>query len=347
MTRFLPVLFILVISCTCYPVYSQSSCAQTLRLAQSIYEQGRLHELESTLDDCLNGNKFSEQEKVSAYKLLVLTYIYLEEPEKADGFMLKILQTDHEFKVNESADPAEFVALYKTFRTTPIYRAGGKLGAIASQPHVISSESVVDGVSEYKYRFGLQGSLAAEVPIHEKLVLSGELAFQVRSFKNTITVVPNDTSTFTTTGLETGAWLVVPIQMQYEFYKRKNTYYAAAGASLDYLLASSLKVNRLRGEFSIVDEKDFDVMDQRNKLNYSLLISTGLKRKIGPGLAVVEMRYQIGLRKGLTKQDVFENEELIYEYHYADAIFSPRALAVSIGYLMNIYHPKKLSIKKK
>ncbi len=348
MTRFLPVVFVLLISCTCYSVYSQSSCAQTLRLAQSIYEQGRLHELESTLDDCLRGNKFSEQEKVSAYKLLVLTYIYLEEPEKADEFMLKILQTDHDFKVNESADPAEFVALYKTFRTTPIYRAGGKLGAIASQPHVISSESAVDGVSEYKYRFGFQGSIAAEVPINKKVVLSGELAFQLRSFKNTITVTPDDTtSSFITTGLETDVWLALPVQLQYEFYQRKNTYYVAGGASFDYLLSSTLKVNRLRGEFSIVDEKNFDMLDQRNKLNYSMLVSAGAKRKIGPGLLVAEVRYQIGLRKGLTKQDIFENEELVYEYHYADALFSPRSLAVSVGYLLNIYHPKKLSIKKK
>src|SRR5688500_5368778 len=58
--------------------HAQSTCAQTLRLAQSIYDQGRLHELPQLLDNCLKENQFNDEEKVNAYKLLTLTYIYLE-----------------------------------------------------------------------------------------------------------------------------------------------------------------------------------------------------------------------------------------------------------------------------
>src|SRR5690348_11970776 len=93
-----------------------TSCAQTLRLARSTYEQGRLHEVPELLERCLE-NGFSRQEKVEAYKLLCLSYIYLEEPAKADEAMLDLLRTDHYFEINETTDPAEFVALYKTFRT--------------------------------------------------------------------------------------------------------------------------------------------------------------------------------------------------------------------------------------
>ena len=102
--------------------YAQlTTCAQTLRLANSTYEQGRLHELPDLLAKCLE-NGFDKQEKVQAYKLLALTYIYLEEPEKADEMMLKILQTDNYFTINKDIDPAEFIALYNTFRTKPVYR---------------------------------------------------------------------------------------------------------------------------------------------------------------------------------------------------------------------------------
>ena len=132
MRRFLP-LIVVALSGVSFFARGQSTCAQTLRLAQSIYEQGRLHELPQLLQECLR-NGFNHEEKVSAYKLLTLTHIYLEEPEKADEMMLALLRTDTEFQVNDAVDPAEFVALYKTFRTYPIYRIGGQTGCGCRSP---------------------------------------------------------------------------------------------------------------------------------------------------------------------------------------------------------------------
>ena len=76
-------LMAVVMSAGMHMARGQSTCAQTLRLAQSIYEQGRLHELPQLLEHCLSDGGFNEEEQVSAYKLLTLTYIYLEEPVQA------------------------------------------------------------------------------------------------------------------------------------------------------------------------------------------------------------------------------------------------------------------------
>ena len=61
--------------------------------------------------------------------------------------MLALLRTDTEFKVNDAVDPAEFVALYNTFRTYPIYRIGGKLGGVAAGPSVMTSDYSDDGTN--------------------------------------------------------------------------------------------------------------------------------------------------------------------------------------------------------
>src|SRR5215467_3982389 len=104
--------------------FAQQSGAQTLRLARSVYEQGRLHEI----PDLINKNiaQFSKTELVDAYRLLTLSYIYLEEPEKADESMQKLLQTEHFYEPNPNVDPAEFIGLYKTFRTKAVFNAGVK-----------------------------------------------------------------------------------------------------------------------------------------------------------------------------------------------------------------------------
>ena len=128
-----------------------SSCVQTLRHAQSTYENGRLHELPAMLKGCLE-NGFNTEERRQAYKLLVQSYIYLEEPEKADEAMLSLLSTDHFFKTNEDVDPAEFVALYNRFRTKPLFRFGVTMGPSINAPLVTADYSVgsaSDGSAKY------------------------------------------------------------------------------------------------------------------------------------------------------------------------------------------------------
>ncbi|MFM8913274.1 MAG: hypothetical protein ACKOE6_10230, partial [Flammeovirgaceae bacterium] len=159
--------------------FSQN-CAQTLRLARSTYDQGRLHELPALMRDCLDPNKkdgFTKQEKVEAYKLLTMSYIYLEEPEKADSSMLLLLKTDPYFLPNENVDPQEFLGLYKTFRTDPVYRIGLKAGVGLTQANVINSVAVTAGESKYEFQVGIIAGVTAEIPIFKKFVLTPELLF--------------------------------------------------------------------------------------------------------------------------------------------------------------------------
>src|SRR5690242_7998403 len=111
-------------------------CTQTLRFAQATYESGKLHELAGILgDDCLKeGGGFNTEERRQAYKLLVQSYIYLEEPEKADQAMLNLLTTDEFFRPNPDVDPAEFVSLYRRFRTNPLFRVGAKMAVAVNAP---------------------------------------------------------------------------------------------------------------------------------------------------------------------------------------------------------------------
>src|SRR5882762_5493581 len=162
----------------------QTTCAQTLRLARSVYENGRLHELEALLNDCVKADQWTTQERVDAYKLLTLAYIYMEEPEKADAMMLNILQTDPEFRPDINIDPAEFVALWGTFRTEPVYRLGVKVVANATQPNVHQYTPLNEGTEKYKYGYGFQAGATAEIGIFNgKFIVNPELYFQSKSFK--------------------------------------------------------------------------------------------------------------------------------------------------------------------
>ena len=322
-----------------------TSCAQTIRLATSTYEQGRLHELPELLKNCLNSG-FTQQEKVTAYKLLTLSYIYLEEPEKADESMLRLLQTDHYFEINPAVDPAEFVALYKTFRTTPVYRLGLKAGPNATLPNVISSNASSDGVGEYSYKPSFQVGVTMELPISSKLVLNPELQFQSKSFSFSQKGKEQTPDTiFNISSTELQKWISLPVTLQYLIGKSKVNPYIALGASVDYLLSATQTPSKLREGYQDVKEESIDIIDQRKKININLIASAGIKYKISGGFLVAEVRLLYGLSPLNDKSMIYKNPVIFNNYNFVDGIFSQSTASLSVGYVYNIFNPKKKNKK--
>jgi hypothetical protein len=329
----------------------QTSCAQNLRLARATYEQGRLHEVPTYVQSCIQNG--SRQEKVEAYKLLCLTYIYLEEPEKADQAMLSILQTDHYYTVDPVSDPAEFVALYKTFRTDPIYRFGAKLGANATQPNVISYVPANDGKSEYSSGYGFQGGLALEVPLKKNIVFAPEVNFVLKNFKysNTVSYLDEDVPAdqepqsreFKTTGTERHAWVSVPLLVQYRISKSKFHPYISAGVSTDLLISAKNTFLRTKQNASSLEEQTIDLKDSRNKINVSAVGAVGGKLRVTGGFAIAEVRYSYGITKVNGNEDIYTVFDKTFPTGgYVDGIFRLNSLSVSVGYVYNIFNPKKI-----
>jgi hypothetical protein len=329
-----------------------TSCTQTLRLGRSIYDQGRLHEIPSLFEKCLAGG-FSKEEKVEAYKLLCLTYIYLEEPQKADEAMLNLLRADNYFEVKPGSDPAEFIALYKGFRNWPIYRVGAKLGVNATQPNVVKSVQVASGEgetsSEYKYVSAFQFGASADLPTNflgrngiKPITLHADLLYQMKKFELT-TTVDRGGFTNTLTDTETQSWIALPLSVQYMFWNKKFNPYVSLGPSIDYLLNSKLRLSRLRGNTTSVEEKTIDV--QREKLNFSAVVSAGAKFPMGGGFLVFELSYIHGLTNVNQEKNIFHNSGASLDYTYSDAVYKLSSVSVSAAYIFNKFNPKKLSRK--
>ena len=337
--------------------------AQTLRLARATYEQGRLHEIPTQLSDKVIA-AMSKQEKVEAYKILCLSYIYLEEPEKADEAMLNILRTDPYFKPDDFVDPAEFVALYNTFRTLPIFRIGGKLGVDAARPNVKENVTAGDVVGDSKYKplIGINFGILADMPLSERLNLHAEILYSQKKFGLTqefsrFNGDPDDEENFTneTEATESQTWLSVPLSVQYHPLNKKNNKskfvekfnpYVSGGVVVDYLLAAKITGEQVRDQQSSVQEKSFEFKPSRSSINISLMAAVGIKLRVGGGYIVTEVRYLHGLTKLSSKESAYENQEITWELNYADPVFKLSSVGISAGYIQNIFNPKKKKHRK-
>lgn len=322
-----------------------TTCAQTLRLARSIYENGRLHELPDLMKGCIAGTEWTTQERVDAYKLLTLSYIYLEEPEQADEMMLNILKTDPEFKPNDNIDPAEFVALYHTFRTEPVYRLGVKAGANATQPNVHSYSPLNEGTESYSYGIGFQAGVSGELAIfNEKLFLNPEIYFNNQSFKVDNTFFEGDQ---TTKGTIKMSWISLPVSVQYPIsvgHKKKEdvkwTPYVAGGISTYYLMSVASDLTT-----KITDQSDVQTTGkskvQYAAFNFAPIISAGVKGKVKKAEIVAEIRYSFGVATIFDKQKLYESQLEVFGNKFVHGPFSLNSLSVSFGYLLNKYIPRK------
>jgi len=358
MKRLLPVILILFSTIT-FAQTDGPTPAQTLRLARATYEQGRLHEIPTQLDEKVIA-QMSKSEKVEAYKILCLTYIYLEEPAKADESMLSILRTDPYFIINEAVDPAEFVALYKTFRTLPVWRIGGKLGVDACRPNITEAATAGDlgEGSEYSPLIGIHFGLVVEKPINKRFTITGELQYSQKRFKFTQVfdreedVITGEPLENTTEGIEQETWLSLPLSVEYKPFKGASKFnekfnpYVRGGVAIDYLLGAKITGEQLRDQQAAIQEKSFDIKELRTPINISVLAGAGVKIRAGGGYIVTEIRYLYGLTTLSSKESAYQNQPITWELNYADPIFKISSLELSAGYIQNIFNPKKLKRRK-
>ena len=341
------------------------NCTQTLRSARNTYDQGRLHEIPEILKKCL-ATGFSETERIEALKILVQTYIYLEEPGEADKAMLSLLETDHFFIPNEKVDPIEFVSLYKKFRVKPIWRAGVKFGAMTNGISVINNHYVwvgSEGQGKYSSKVGIQFGAGFEMDISNlkvndiegRWVLNPEIFYSSYSFAYTNgsplklnneelrkTIKPELVNEFK----QSRASLNVLVQYKIgQLGNITDTFipYVALGPSLNYLTGASSTIST--NVTQLVTGPTVTTTENYQPLTFSAIAAVGAKLRLGGLYINADLRLQFGLVNVVNENNRFiwqgDTAELS-NYGYVDNDFRISQASINVGILLPKFSPKKL-----
>lgn len=331
-------------------VVGQDNCSEVLTKAQDTYKEGRINEVAELLEPCL-ANGLNKQEKIEAYRLLTLTYLYFNEKEKAEGAMTELLHNDPEYKLRH-VDPTEFVNLYNSFRTTPIVLIGAKGGVNYTDVDVHKNFSLDDSSvprGKYKSNVGIQASLFAHFPISKKASVLAELLYVASSYTYTDKMFNYASLEFP----EKQTHIGIPLLFNYNFGKStKWVPYANIGASVSYLVQSKVtpvRVDATEGNNQReVTEGSISISSLRKSINYNLVIGGGLKVKdiLGRGYIVLDVRYAHGLNNVVKAKERYSNNTLVYKYFYIDNDFKLNSFQYSLGYLYPLYKPKLKKVKK-
>ena len=332
--------FMLLITITA--AAQQEDCAVSLREAEQLYDAGRIENIPQMLQSCIDRG-FTQEEKLSAYKLIILCHIYNDDVDRANEDMLAFLKKYPEYELT-GTDPDEFRFIFEQYRTRPVLDIGPMIGVnrshgMISQPfspfnlNQLKPKYTSDGFSVhlgamFNFYLGNRFQLSLE-PMY------AQSKFQLEYDKPPIPAeaLPNGLDHF-----ERQDFLYIPLSGIYEFDAGQIRPYVRLGFQLGYLFTNTTATTQ--GIFAGPDE---DNLENRNQLNYWAFLGAGAKYKLNKSYFFLDLRYNFGLNQYLISPDKrFTQENHNWVYMYQDSDFRLNTLMLSFGYARSLYNPKKV-----
>ncbi len=313
----------------------ESSCAFKLEEAEAMYETGILDSIPSILRSCINNDGFDNEELARAYKLLILTYQFEDYQEMAELTMLKFLKDFPGYEI-KSTDPVEFTYLYKSYQTIPIYSIGLIVGGNYSFVRIIEPYSIGDTENysgEYSSGIKFQGGIQIKRYINENIEINLDAIYTLKEFYYEITQ-----NNILTTYDEFQSILSFPITGTYDFKLGTWSPYLRAGFNLDYMIKATAYFNFNNRED---EEKDVDILGERNKLNFSAVIGGGMKYNLKRGYFMLDLRYNIGFMNNVNPDTRYIQDYKWSRFGYIDDDFALNNLFISGGFVYPFYRTKQ------
>ena len=317
----------------------EEDCAFKLREAQQLYGVGKIETVPDILQPCIERG-FTQEERLQAFKLIILCYIYEDDQDMAHAEMLSFLKRYPEYELSPT-DPDEFRFIFIQYRTSPIMDVGLIVGGNLSHG-MISQPFTPFNLNKEKPRYtpdgiGIQAGVMMNFYASSRIQISIEPMYAQNKFQleyeNTEIEGFGKLDHF-----ERQSYLYIPLSVTYEFPVGKFRPYGRLGGMMGLLFDN--KTSTIQGIFTGPDE---DNLENRNQLNYWALIGTGVNYKLNRGYFYVDARYNIGLNKYLkSAENRFTQENHNWVYMYQDSDFRVNIFMVSFGYVRSFYNPKRI-----
>jgi hypothetical protein len=328
-------------------LFSQDDCSLKLQEAQKYYDQGMIDEIPNILSPCIETG-FTRAQKIEAYKLIILSYLFNDDQFEAERTMVEFLKKFPEYEIMPN-DPVEFVYLYESYRTTSVFSFGLLAGINLTNPRIIEPYTVFDinnVTLENIMKPGFQVGLGIGRYISKRMLMNLEFYFTENQYSFTdklkMPLAGGNDAINSVSYNEKIYKAEFPLTFTYEFSIKKVHYFFRTGASVAKITkATGTPSRRYSEELPPVTGEKSDITDYRNTILYSGIVGGGFRYKIPKGVISLELRANIGLNN-IVKSDMrYNNYELYSKFYYLDDDFSLNTFSLTAGYYFSFYKPKK------
>jgi len=329
-----------------------AQCTENLAKAQSEFDDGHLYGIPLLLNSCIE--KGTLQEKLRAYELLTITYLYIDDPNAAQESFKKLLELDPEYDA-EKSEYIELVHLSKEFITRPIVswrvRGGANVTTITS---IYNNGSNNTNIQSEKYSLAAGWTAIGSLDIHFtnsfSFSLEPELSYNSYNYSDTFFNIDVNQNSKDILNLKENVYNVsLPVSFKYTYKGDKFSPYLYAGYSPNYTVNTSTngKYRNIIGTAEIKSEDKISLNELREPFSQSVVIGIGLMRRVKYKYVFVDVRYKLGLSNRLFRdgQDLFDSNDdvnkYLLKYLMVDNDFRQNEINLTVGYIWPQYNARK------
>lgn len=334
-------IFILLLSGEHLISQEAGSCAEKLKNAQSFFEKGQVDSVPVLLYDCLKSG-FKNEEALTAYKLIIQTFLLKDKLEQADSAMLAFLRKYPEYQLSPT-DHSSFVNLYNDFKVTPFIQLAVHAGSNLPFLTFVTEHPTggTPGSSKISRNVGnLYLSVESKYKIAPRTEICIEEGFSQLKFINTVEFLDFATTQYT----ETQSHLEFVVSATWDFASfGKFTAFSRTGLGTSYNISVSSTASLTPVDRNNSGSRTGETLkrkDSRVQANLITQIGAGLKYKVPHGFFFTELRSNFGL----LEENVPGGESLpLLEYYYMwrDPSFRLNNLNFNLGFTYIFYKPSK------
>ncbi|OHX65946.1 porin family protein [Flammeovirga pacifica] len=317
-------------------------CEEAFNKANTFYNEGKLLQVPTILQNCIDSKFESSSKQLSARRLVILSYLYSDRIDEAEMAMMDLLRENAEYKPT-SSDPAELRNLWKKFRTRPIMSLGIFGGATYNQANVKQTFGVGPEVNhqdvEYKSALNFKVGVSFNYFLSHHLQINASPNYESVAFETVERPLNYSTSTLK----ETQNYFDIPLTLRFVILPNKKMKpFIGFGGSAKLLLNSSIEgiMDYDNDEIADIEATPIDITSQRKALMYGGLLQAGFYLKTRYSHWTVMASYYYALQNFNLPNQRYSNNELIFSYGYVDNDVRMDVLTLTVGIAIDFYKPK-------
>lgn len=319
-------------------VYSQD-CAVKLRDAENLFNAGRVEEVPGLLRECL-ASGFTKAEEMTAYQLIIRSYLFDDETEQAENTMLEFLKKNPEYEISPT-DNADFVYLFNKFRVRPLIQLGISGGGVATIISGVETNSVAGTPVEGDYsndKLSFTAGIEAIIRLSDKFELGAGVDYTELSFSYSELYLNFALNSYT----EKQRHIEIPLQLYYIPRTFGIVFpYVKGGLGMALNMSTTSEVAQVNLDANNPiphPASQVNRTDGRQSLDQFISAGLGCRIKLPRSYAFADISTRIGTR---VQSKAGIPSDLEYFYGYTDDLFSLSSIRFSVGYIFIIYKPSK------
>jgi len=322
-------------------LYAQS-CEEKLQMAEGLFAQGLVERLPGLLFPCMEEG-FTKEQKIRAYKLMILAYYFDDAMDEAHKTMHHFIRTFPNY-IPDSTDSPRFVSLFESFENKRFISVGFQAGTHYPFPTFMNPSSGYshDMLPEDSYpyeSFSYRTGISVHLFLSRHMDLSLDVMYGSTLIRNERTIdLGNETADLSYK--ENYTAVDFPLYFSYHFSQKRVQPYLVFGSHISYRIKSTASIDLYSSEGTSFQETDIDVTHDRYTVASAALLGGGVKIMQKKSCFFIELRYIQGISNFFSVPESISTEELtgsfnnnmLWNYLYDNDRFKLGQASVMIGY---------------